>query len=212
MVEGLFCYRKSRRLAEIEIEGHGAKLDFLKPGTICFLREAENENRRTAYDLFSVYDGSTLVCIDAKEPLHIAKTWYTERLFKELAQDDISLYENTRDMILLGFHGIPLSFTIQVMGTSLVKDGTAFLPEIPSSALNRRLDEILWAKEHGGDPRLLFVVCRDDAEAFAADEVADPLFADLLSIIIDEGIMTECLRCSVSENGLTPDRMIPIRI
>lgn len=55
MVQGLFKRRKSRRLAEVEVAGNtfeayvsnGIDMDFLKNGAICFLREAENENRRS---------------------------------------------------------------------------------------------------------------------------------------------------------------------
>ena len=45
---------------------NGIDMDFLESGIVCFLREAENENRRTPFDLYSIYDGDTLVCVDAK--------------------------------------------------------------------------------------------------------------------------------------------------
>lgn len=69
MVQGIFQYRKSRRLAEIEVDGYvvdaymsnGIEMGFLKPGTICFLRGADSERRKTAYDLYSAYDESTLL-------------------------------------------------------------------------------------------------------------------------------------------------------
>ena len=56
-------------------------MDFLKSGAVCYLREAENENRRSPFDLYSVYDGDTLVCIDTKEPLRIAEisSWFWQR-------------------------------------------------------------------------------------------------------------------------------------
>ena len=74
MIQGLFIRRISRRLAEVEVQGHvfevyisnGIDMDFLESGAVCFLREAENGNRRTLFDLYSVYDGETLVCVDAK--------------------------------------------------------------------------------------------------------------------------------------------------
>ena len=60
---------RCRRLAEVEVQGHifeayisnGIDMDFLESGIVCFLREAENENRRTPFDLYSIYDGDTLV-------------------------------------------------------------------------------------------------------------------------------------------------------
>ena len=63
MIQGLFFRRISRRLAEVEVQGHvfevyisnGIDMDFLESGAVCFLREAENGNRRTLFDLYSVY-------------------------------------------------------------------------------------------------------------------------------------------------------------
>ena len=81
MMRGVFIRRKSRRLAEVEVDGqiieayisNGIDIEFLKNGATCFLREAGNTNRRTSFDLYSVYDQDTLVCVDAKEPLRIAE-------------------------------------------------------------------------------------------------------------------------------------------
>ena len=63
MIQGLIKRRISRRLAEVDINGiifeayisNGIDMKFLKNGETCFLREAENETRRTPFDLYSVY-------------------------------------------------------------------------------------------------------------------------------------------------------------
>ena len=62
MVQGLFIRRISRRLAEVEVSGNtfeayisnGIEMDFLKNESVCFLRKAGNENRRSPFDLYSV--------------------------------------------------------------------------------------------------------------------------------------------------------------
>jgi DNA-binding protein, stimulates sugar fermentation len=95
MIQGLFIRRISRRLAEVEVQGHvyeayisnGIDIDFLESGVVCFLREAENENRRTPFDLYSVYEGDTLVCVDAKEPLRIAEIWASNKLNREVGRE-----------------------------------------------------------------------------------------------------------------------------
>ena len=88
MIKGVFIKRLSRRLAEVEVDGelfeayisNGIDMSFLKSGVTCFLRESENMNRRSPFDLYSVYDQDTLVCVDAKEPLRIAERWYSTKL------------------------------------------------------------------------------------------------------------------------------------
>ena len=219
MIQGIFKYRKSRRLAEVEIDGevfdayvsNGADMAFLKPGAVCYLREVDNPKRSTGFDLFSVYDQNTLVCVDAKEPLIVARNWLDGKLREELTSNDIYFIENTRSMYLsCGRRGQRDDITIQVMGTSLVNDRTAYLPERQSSALNQRLEDVLRLKRLGRDARLLFVVCRNDAESFSANADADPYFAHLFEEIANSGARVECLRCTVNGDGMFADRLIPI--
>lgn len=220
MVQGIFQYRKSRRLAEVEVDGYvvdaymsnGIEMGFLKPGTICFLREADSERRKTAYDLYSAYDESTLVCVDAKEPLRIAMEWYRDRLQKESTGEKISFIDDFRSSSFICYRGRRIEMTVQVMGTSFLNKGNAYLPELASSALNQRLESLLWMKRQGQDPRLLFVICRDDADSFSANVDADLYFAKLLEEVYKADIPVECLRCKVNENGMSPERLIPLKL
>ena len=214
MIQGLFNKRISRRLAEVEVSGrffeayisNGIDMDFLENGAICFLREAENENRRSPFDLYSVYDGDTLVCVDAKEPLRIAEMWAVNNMSREL-----SFYADTKGMTLLAFGRETHDLMIQVMGTSFVKTREAYLPEIPSKALNERLETLLWMKNRGQDPHLIFVVCRNDVDCFYANRENDPYFADLLEEVKEAGIPIKVLRCSVNEEGMMFDSLIPLK-
>ena len=218
MIQGLFIRRISRRLAEVEVQGHifeayisnGIDMDFLKSGTVCFLREAKNGNRRTLFDLYSVYDGDALVCVDAKEPLRIAGIWASDKLNRGAGRD-FSFYEDVKGMMLLAMNRENHDLMIQVMGTSFVNNRAAYLPKIPSKALNERLESILWMKDRGQDPRLLFVVCRDDADYFYANRESDPYFAALMEDVKEAGVPIEVVRCSVDEKGMAIDRKIPFR-
>lgn len=215
MVKGIFLRRKSRRLAEVEIDGcvyeaymsNGSEIGFLTPGSVCYLREAENI-RRTAYDFYSIYDADTLVCVDAKEPLRVAGKWLPERLEEELNIERLKFYGDSRFSTLLSLGDYKMM--IQVMGTSLVNERKAYLPEIPSRILNQRLDDLIIGKDLWDNIRLLLVTCRDDADYFAANREADPEFADLLECVRDEDIQIECLRCKVDKDGMKPDKMIPV--
>ena len=218
MVQGSIKRRTSRRLAEVDISGNifeayisnGIDMEFLKTGAICFLREAENENRRSPFDLYSVYDGDTLVCVDTKEPLKIAERWALNNLNGKL-DGGVSFYQDTKGMTLLTLGRENHDLIIQVMGTSFVKDRIAYLPGIPSKALNERLESLLWMKNRGQDPHLLIVVCRRDADYFCANREVDPYFADLLEDVKKDGIPIEAVRCSVNEEGMTFDCTIPLR-
>lgn len=112
--------------------------------------------------------------------------------------------------MLLAMSRMSHDLMIQVMGTSFIKNRVAYLPEIPSTALNKRLTSLLWMKKRGQDPRLLFVVCRNDADSFSANREADPYFADLLLEVKEAGVPIAALRCSVDENGMSVEQEIPV--
>ena len=217
MIQGVFNRRVSRRLAEVKVDGdiyeayisNGIDMSFLNNGAVCFLRESLNTSRRSPFDLYSVYDQDTLLCVDAKEPLRIAEKWCSIKLADELGKQ-ISLYADVRGMTLLAMNRMSHDLMIQVMGTSFIKNRAAYLPEISSTALNERLTSLLWMKKRGQDPRLLFVVCRNDADSFSANREADPYFADLLLKVKEAGVPIEALRCSVDENGMNVEQEIPV--
>lgn len=66
-------------------------------------------------------------------------------------------------------------------------------------------------KNREQDPRLLFVVCRDDADYFCANRESDPYFAALLEDVKEAGVPIEVVRCSVNKQGMTIDCKIPFR-
>lgn len=100
---------------------------------------------------------------------------------------------------------------IQVMGTSFVNQRVAYLPEIPSTALNKRLESLLWMKERGQNPRMLIVACRNDADAFFANRDVNPYYTDLLLNVKEADIPIEVLRCSVDANGMRAEHTIPFK-
>lgn len=218
MVKGVFIKRINRRLAAVDVDGeyyeayvsNGAEMSFLKEGSTCYLREAANFNRSTLFDLYSVYDQDTLVCVDAKAPLYVATEWYVERLKKEWPDEDISYLESPRNAVIYMFRGNTECIRIQLMGTSLKKDGKAYLPEMRSKALNSRLEDVIYDKSREYDVRLLFVTCRNDVDSFFVNRDADDEFANLLSCLRKMDTKIECLRCSTDEEGIKADKLIPV--
>lgn len=215
MIQGIFSRKVNRRIAEVEVDGflveaymsNGIDLPFLKSGAVCFLREVDNFKRRTSYDLFSVYDEDTLVCVDAKEPLIIAEKWYRAK-FNDEGDSLAYLFADVKNMKLRARTKENKDVIIQVMGTSLKHYRLAYLPEIPSLALIDRLENLIYQKRIGIDSRLLIVVCRDDVDGFFANDEVDSDFAELMEFAFDSEIPIDVLRCSISENGMKADRII----
>ena len=69
-------------------------MDFLKSGATCFLREAENENRRTPFDLFSAK------VMDPEEVKKVANTlWSDETIIDEYLKEREELPEEHKGII-----------------------------------------------------------------------------------------------------------------
>ena len=139
----------------------------------------------------------------------LRRGWCSTKLAEEFGKQ-ISFYADVKGMTLLALNGMQHNLVIQVMGTSFVKNRVAYLPEIPSAALNERLTSLLWMKGRGQDPRLLFIVCRNDEDSFSANAEVDPDFLYLLRKVRDAGIPVDALRCSVDENGMSVEQIIPV--
>ena len=218
MVQAVFRYRRSKRLALVELDGemveayisNGADMEFLQEGAVCYLREVESTTRSTAFDLVSVYDRDTLVCIDTREPLHAGMIWLKDRLQKENPGSRITMVDDPKQSLVYTSVDTKSGAVVQIMGSSLYKDGGAYLPERKSSVLNRRLEFLLDRKGRGYDFRLLFVICRNDVSFFRVDWDADPYFAQLVAMLKSGGTDIWCLRCAVDAEGMKPDRLIDL--
>ena len=84
-IHGTFCSRPNRFLAEVDVDGTleivhvkntGRCKELLIPGADVVLQKAENENRKTKYDLIAVYKKSLgWVNIDSQAPNKVVLEW-----------------------------------------------------------------------------------------------------------------------------------------
>ena len=82
--QGIFKERPNRFIAMIEIDGKervchvkntGRCKELLIPGVPVFVQEAENPDRKTKFDLISVYKGKRLVNMDSQAPNRVFYEW-----------------------------------------------------------------------------------------------------------------------------------------
>ena len=72
-------------------------------------------------------------------------------------------------------------------------------------------DTVLKAlREQGADARVLFVVCRSDAQAFSPEGEIGPAFTSAFLAAHAAGVRADALRCRVTEGGVFPDVFLPL--
>ena len=85
--EGIFQSRPNRFIAIVNVDGKeevchvkntGRCKELLVPGVKVYLQESKNPERKTKYDLISVYKGEMLVNIDSQAPNKVFGEWIAE--------------------------------------------------------------------------------------------------------------------------------------
>lgn len=139
LVQGNILRCESRRLVRVMMEDGSIER------ARCCLKYVESMKRSTSCDLFSIEDGDTFVCVDAMEPMRLALAWLPGHL-KETgvhAEPETFFIQDTRRSFLCVPDDGTDMFATHVMGTSLARDQVAYLPEMPSKALNEGLQRLL---------------------------------------------------------------------
>ena len=87
VVSGRFVSRPNRFIAIVDVDGAeqmchvkntGRCRELLVPGASVFLEVSSNPNRKTKYDLISVYKGDNLINIDSQASNKVFNEWLNE--------------------------------------------------------------------------------------------------------------------------------------
>lgn len=221
ILPGIFYSRPNRFIAEIEIEGHmerchvkntGRCKELLLPGVQVYVQKAENPNRRTAYDLISVYKGNTLINMDSQAPNKVFGAWLSEgKLFslpayiqpeRRFGQSRIDFYAETAAQ----------NYLIEVKGVTLEEDGIARFPDAPTQRGIRHLQELILAKKQGMHAVAVFVIQMKGVHLFSPNWKTHAAFGEALQQAEKAGVQLLALDCIVTKDSLKIDQEIPISL
>ena len=217
MTPGTFLARPNRFIAHVEVDGRvevchvkntGRCRELLIPGVPVILCRAENEERKTKYDLIAVYkDGRHLINMDSQAP-NTAAAELLHRLFPDAVLRPEQRWGSSRFDFALDFpEGRAF---LEVKGCTLERNGHAFFPDAPTERGTRHIRELIELKQSGGRAMLLILVQMKGIHAFSPNEETDPAFASALRDARDAGVEILCYDCLVCENSMVPDKAIPI--
>lgn len=205
---GVFLSRPNRFIANVEIDGRvevchvkntGRCKELLVPGVRVYVCKSDNPNRKTAYDLISVYKGDKLFNIDSSAP---NKVFYElicgseevtfikpECVFKNSRFD---FYLETKDKKIF----------VEVKGVTLEKEGVMTFPDAPTLRGVKHINELISCVEAGYEGVIAFIVQTDFGKYFTPNRDTHPEFADALKKAAEKGVKILCFTCDVTMDKL----------
>ena len=222
LVEGRFLTRLNRFAALVEVDGEptmvhvansGRMRELFVPGFRVLLKPRCGEHRKTKFDLALVDLGSTMCSADARLP----NALMTEAL--ELGRLPQFLdYPHVRREVTFGESRLDIMLPspvrrwyVETKSVTLVEDGVGLFPDSPTSRGVKHMKSLTKAVEAGHRAAVVFVIQRDDAQAFATNDQADPEFAEAFRESLASGVEAFAYRCQVNEQSITLSDRLPIK-
>ena len=198
----------------VHVANSGRMRELLAVGNICWLRPAQGDHRKTAYDLALVDIGHTLVSADARLPNRIVHRAFSEGALPRFAEYDechteVTYGESRLDILLRGPRG---ACFVETKSVTLVEGGAGLFPDAPTTRGRKHIFSLMDAIAEGYRAAVLFVIQRDDAKFFRPHDDADPDFGQALRQAVDSGVEAYAYTCTVSLNDVLLAEPLEVRL
>ena len=217
--EGVFLARPNRFVAYVEIDGKaeiahvkntGRCKELLVPGARVLFRKAVNTDRKTLYDLVSVWKGERLINMDSQAP---------NKVFLEHLRSGQYMHHITLIRPETKYGGSRFDFYveagerkifIEVKGVTLEKNGVALFPDAPTQRGVKHLNELAQCIRDGYEAQAVFVIQMNGVKCFMSNSQTDPKFNAALIAAEAAGVKVIALDCVVTPDSLQIGGQVPV--
>ena len=210
-VAGTFVRRINRFTAEVLIDGAqenvhvkntGRLQELLMPEAKVTLQKTLNPNRKTAYDLISVYKPKLKwVNIDSLAPNELVKQQLMS-LNYDLVKPEYTFGDSRIDFYM---ESNGEKFLTEVKGCTLVDDlhlGTGLFPDAPTERGVKHLLELTKAAKEGYHCSIAFVIQMNGIYCVLPNEATQPEFKEALVKAAKAGVQIVCYSCHVEADSI----------
>ncbi len=221
LVSGNLIQRVNRFVVAVEVGGEvvhahlansGRLHELMFPGAPVLLTPRPRVGRKTGLDLALVYVDGVWVSADARLPNRLVMEAVEEGRLGALAGLRVvrrePIFGGARLDLLLG--GPQGQVLVEAKSVTLVEGGMALFPDAPTLRGRRHLQALMEALRQGLGAAVIFVVQREDAQAFSPHHGADPAFARALGEAHRSGVMVLAYRCRVSPQEVAIADPVPV--
>ena len=215
----VFVSRPNRFIAQVLLDGQltichvkntGRCRELLVPGTQVFLQRVENPNRKTAYDLISVYKGDRLINMDAAAPNRVFAEWVAAGHFWPQVsrfQAEVTHGHSRFDFYLEG--GGQKAF-VEVKGVTLEQEGVVLFPDAPTERGVKHLKGLQACVAEGLSAYVVFIIQMSHVAYFTPNQATHPAFGQALREAAEAGVQVLALDCDVTETSLSVRGPVPV--
>ena len=216
-----FLSRPNRFIANIEIGGKteichvkntGRCKELLTPDAVVFVQESDNNNRKTKYDLISVYKGKRLINIDSQVPNKVFYEWMLDNnLFGEITLIKPECkYKNSRFDFYI--ETAAKKIFVEVKGVTLEENGIAMFPDAPTERGIKHITELCQCIREGYEAYIVFVIQMKDVLYFTPNIKTHKAFGDALISAEKQGVKIMALDCEVKKTSIKARGFVDVRL
>ncbi|NLL19880.1 MAG: DNA/RNA nuclease SfsA [Clostridia bacterium] len=219
--EAKFLSRPNRFIAQIEIDGNmevchvkntGRCRELLIPGADIFVRQADNPNRKTKYDLIGVYKGDRLVNIDSQVVNQVFHEWVLSSNYFpgiSLIKPEYRYKHSRFDFYLETEHQ---KILVEVKGVTLEEGNVAMFPDAPTERGVKHINELVESMGDGYQPYIAFIIQMKDVAYFTPNGKTHREFADALKAAAEKGVKVLALDCIITPDSIVAGDFVPVRL
>lgn len=217
--------RPNRFIAHVEREGNleivhvkntGRCRELLVPGSIVYLEECSNPNRKTKYDLVAVEKGNLLINMDAQAPNQVFGEWALSGHFipeLTLLRPEVTYGKSRFDFYWeAGQLSTKRRGFVEIKGVTLEENGLALFPDAPTERGIKHLQELIACRREGYEAAICFVLQMENMQMFAPNDRTHPAFGAALRKAAAAGVHVMAMGCKVTPDCLSIACQVPIEL
>lgn len=208
ITEAKFTDRPNRFIAHVEFDGKtetvhvkntGRCKELLLPNTAVGLVKSDNPDRKTRYDLVSVYKkGIGWINMDSQAPNQVVLEWLKTQSFDYIKPEYV--YGDSR--IDFYMEKDRTQYLMEVKGCTLEIDGVGYFPDAPTERGVKHLRELTRAVRQGYKCYIAFVIQMEGIDEVRPNEQTHKEFAEALREAETAGVEVLHLTCGVGIDEL----------
>lgn len=208
-VKGKFEKRKNRFIAQVEINGKSETVhvkntgrlgELLVSGAEVVLEQSDKPERKTKYDLISVYkENLGWVNIDSQATNKVVAEWLDGQGYTYIKPE----YKYGDSRLDFYMERGEEKFLMEVKGCTLEIDGVGYFPDAPSERAVKHLRELTKAISEGYHCIVAFVIAMEGVTEVRPNRTTHPEFGQALEEAKKAGVEVWHLTCTVEEDRLS---------